>query len=149
MPEDLIRTKLARYIEEVAADTGSGKVPATCCGHQLVALIRHWGYRGHDWETPDAFDEFDLVMMDLELFPDGRRTSSDDILAAARAVELAAKTVQAALPLSHAWESEHSAAPIASMRPPVKPDLHATAWSARLLPLSRPVAISAVLALRC
>ena len=32
------------------------------------------GYLGYDWEMPEVFSQFDLVMMDLECFPDGRMT---------------------------------------------------------------------------
>lgn len=90
---DLIQTKLARYIEQVAADTADGKVPPKWGGHQLAALIRHWGYRGHDWPTPEEFDQFDLVLMDLECYPDGSRTSDADIVEAAQAVKRVARTL--------------------------------------------------------
>ncbi|MEA2218947.1 MAG: hypothetical protein QOJ35_1573 [Solirubrobacteraceae bacterium] len=93
MTSDIIRTRLARQIEQVAADVVAGKLPATWGGNQLVALIRHWGYRGHDWDAPDAFAQFDLVMMDLECFPDGSRTSDADIVEAAGAVHDVARTL--------------------------------------------------------
>jgi hypothetical protein len=88
-----IRLRLARQIEEIAQAVVDGKVVPTWGGHQLVALIRHWGYRGHDWQTPDGFDELELVMTDLECFPDGRMTQDEHIVAAARSVLADAKGV--------------------------------------------------------
>lgn len=91
--EKLIRTRLARYIEQVATDIAERKISPEWGGHQLVALVRHWGYRGHDWHMPDPFEQFDLVMADLECFPDGSRTTPDDIVQAARAVRDVARSL--------------------------------------------------------
>ena len=65
---------LERSIEHAASRVLEGKLPAVWAGEQLVALIRHWGYLGYDWEMPETFSQFDLVMTDLECFPDGRMT---------------------------------------------------------------------------
>ncbi len=73
-----IRNSAGRVIE--------AEMPATWSGHQLVALIRHWGYRGMDLPMPDAFAEFDHIMTDLECFPDGRMTNDEHIVAGAREV---------------------------------------------------------------
>ncbi len=73
-----IRNSAGRVIE--------AKMPAAWSGHQLVALIRHWGYRGMDLPMPDAFAEFDHIMTDLECFPDGRMTNDEHIVAGAREV---------------------------------------------------------------
>jgi hypothetical protein len=40
---------------------------------------------------PDAYQEFDLVMMDLECFPDGRMTKDEHIVEAARGVLAASR----------------------------------------------------------
>jgi hypothetical protein len=80
------RIVLERGIGQAAKEVLEGKLPAAWAGEQLVALIRHWGYLGHDWAMPEAFSQFDLVMMDLECFPDGRMTTDEDIVAAAREV---------------------------------------------------------------
>jgi hypothetical protein len=73
-----IRNSAGRVIE--------AETPAAWSGHQLVALIRHWGYRGMDLPMPDAFAEFDHIMTDLECFPDGRMTNDEHIVAGAREV---------------------------------------------------------------
>lgn len=91
--EKMIRTRLASYVEQLAADVADGKMRPDWGGHQLVALVRYWGYRGHDWDMPDAFEQFDLVMTDLECFPDGSRTTDADIVEAARAVATAARSL--------------------------------------------------------
>jgi hypothetical protein len=80
------RDILAAHIRTAAARVVDGELPAEWAGEQLAALVRHWGYAGHDWPMPDAFQEFDLVMMDLECFPDGRMTQAEHIVTAARAV---------------------------------------------------------------
>jgi hypothetical protein len=86
MAGDNPQAVLARSIGQAAERVLEGKLPPAWAGEQLVALIRHRGYLGHDWELPDAFQEFDHVMMDLECFPDGRMTTEEDIVAAARGV---------------------------------------------------------------
>jgi hypothetical protein len=40
---------------------------------------------------PDAYQEFDLVMTDLECFPDGRMTKDEHIIEAARSVLAASR----------------------------------------------------------
>jgi hypothetical protein len=80
------RVLLERSIERAARQVLEGKLPAAWAGEQLVSLIRHWGYLGYDWDMPDAFSQFDLVMTDLECFPDGRMTEDEHIVAAARDV---------------------------------------------------------------
>jgi hypothetical protein len=82
---------LGRSIEHAAERVIEGKLPAAWAGEQLVALIRHWGYLGHDWQMPDAYQEFDLVMTDLECFPDGRMTKDEHIIEAARSVLAASR----------------------------------------------------------
>jgi hypothetical protein len=77
---------LTAHIRLAANRVVEGKLPPQWAGEQLVALIRHWGYAGHDWEMPDAFEEFDLVMTDLECFPDGRMTQPEHIVDSARKV---------------------------------------------------------------
>jgi hypothetical protein len=62
------------------------RMPVTWSGHQLVALVRHWGYAGHDYRMPPSFERFDHVMMDLECFPDGGMSSDEQIVSAAREV---------------------------------------------------------------
>ena len=86
MTDDDARALLERSIEDAAHQVLDAKLPTTWAGHQLVALIRHWGYLGHDWEMPDAFEEFDPVLIDLECFSDGRMTSDEHIVSAARGV---------------------------------------------------------------
>ena len=80
------RTLLEQAIERAANALLEGRLPAAWAGEQLVALIRHWGYLGYDWEMPDAFSQFDLVMTDLGCFPDGLTTKDEHIIAAAREV---------------------------------------------------------------
>lgn len=86
MAEQDAQKVLERSIEHAAKRVLEGKLPAAWAGEQLVALIRHWGYLGYDWEMPDAFSQFDLVMMDLECYPDGRMTKDQHIVTAAREV---------------------------------------------------------------
>jgi hypothetical protein len=85
------RALLVRNIEAAAARVDEGRLPVAWAGEQLAALVRLWGYSGHDWPMPEAFEEFDLVMMDLECFPDGRMTSDEHIRRAAAAVLEAAR----------------------------------------------------------
>jgi hypothetical protein len=66
-----------------------GKMPIEWTGSQLAALIRFWGYQGFDFPMPVAFEQFDHVMTDLECFPDGRMTTDEQILDAARDVRQA------------------------------------------------------------
>jgi hypothetical protein len=68
-----------------------GKMPVAWAGSQLAALIRFWGYKGFDFPMPTAFERFDHVMTDLECFPDGRMTTDEQILSAARDVQQAAE----------------------------------------------------------
>jgi hypothetical protein len=82
---------LLRAIEDAAARVLEEEMPAPWAGHQLVALVRYWGYRGHDLAMPDAFARFDLTMSDLECFPKGRMTSDEQIVEAAREVLIAAR----------------------------------------------------------
>jgi len=77
---------LEQSIERAANVVLEGKLPTAWAGEQLVALIRHWGYLGYDWEMPEAFSQFDLVMTDLECFPDGRMSQDENVIAAAREV---------------------------------------------------------------
>jgi hypothetical protein len=44
---------LQRSIGHAAQRVLDGKLPRVWAGHQLVALIRHWGYVGHDWKLPE------------------------------------------------------------------------------------------------
>lgn len=67
-----------------------GALPAEAAGHQLIALVRRWGYRGFDFEMPEAFEAFDLLMMDLECGPPSAPVAADEIKRAATAVRLAA-----------------------------------------------------------
>jgi hypothetical protein len=78
-------------IEDAAARVLDGEMPAPWSGHQLVALVRFWGEAGDDLATPEAFARFDLTMADLECFPNGRMTSDEQIVAAAREVLIAAR----------------------------------------------------------
>ena len=78
-------------IENAAARVLEQRMPVPWSGHQLVALVRFWGYEGHDLAMPDAFAQFDLTMADLECFPNGRMTSDEQIVAAAREVLIAAR----------------------------------------------------------
>jgi hypothetical protein len=80
------RAVLARAIERGARRVVEGELPPAWAGHQLVALVRYWGYGGRDWPMPEAFGQFDLVMTDLECFPDGRMTNDEHIVEAAQAV---------------------------------------------------------------
>ena len=82
---------LLSAIENAAAKVLDGKMPVPWSGHQLVALVRFWGYAGHDLPMPEAFAQFDLTMADLECFPNGRMTSDEQIVAAAREVLIAAR----------------------------------------------------------
>jgi hypothetical protein len=86
-PQELLRTA----IENAATRVLDEKMPVPWSGHQLVALVRFWGYAGHDLEMPDAFVQFDLTMADLECFPDGRMTTDEQIVEAAREVLIAAR----------------------------------------------------------
>jgi hypothetical protein len=45
---------LLRAIENAAARVLDGEMPAPWAGHQLVALVRFWGYRGYQLAMPDA-----------------------------------------------------------------------------------------------
>jgi hypothetical protein len=82
---------LLAAIERAAERVLEAEMPAPWSGHQLVALVRHWGYGGYDFATPDAFARFDLTMADLECFPNGRMTSDEQIVEAAREVLIAAR----------------------------------------------------------
>ena len=86
MTDEDAQAVLRRGIEHAAERVLDGKLPTAWAGERFVALIRHWGYLGHDWDMPDAFGEFDLVMTDLECFPDGRMTKDEHIVEAARGV---------------------------------------------------------------
>jgi hypothetical protein len=82
---------LLAAIERAAARVLEAQMPAPWSGHQLVALVRYWGYGGCDFVMPDAFARFDLTMADLECFPNGRMTSDEQITEAAREVLIAAR----------------------------------------------------------
>jgi hypothetical protein len=82
---------LLSAIENAAAKVLEGKMPVPWSGHQLVALVRFWGYAGYDLAMPDAFAQFDLTMADLECFPNGRMTSDEQIVTAAREVLITAR----------------------------------------------------------
>jgi hypothetical protein len=82
---------LLRAIENAAARVLDGQMPVPWSGHQLVALVRYWGYAGCDFAMPEAFARFDLTMADLECFPNGRMTSDEQIVEAAREVLIAAR----------------------------------------------------------
>jgi len=82
---------LLAAIERAAARVIDAEMPAPWSGHQLVALVRYWGYGGNDFAMPDAFARFDLTMADLECFPNGRLTSDEQIVEAAREVLIAAR----------------------------------------------------------
>jgi hypothetical protein len=82
---------LLSAIENAAARVLDEQMPAPWAGHQLVALVRYWGYGGHQLAMPDAFARFDLTMADLECFPNGRMTSDEQIIEAAREVLIAAR----------------------------------------------------------
>jgi hypothetical protein len=86
-PEEL----LLAAIESAAARVLDGQMPAPWAGHQLVALIRLWGYGGYDFAMPEAFARFDLTMADLECFPNGRMTTDEQIVEAAREALIAAR----------------------------------------------------------
>ena len=78
-------------LERAAERVLEARMPAPWSGHQLVALVRYWGYGGYDFAMPDAFAAFDLTMADLECFPNGRMTSDEQIIEAAREVLIAAR----------------------------------------------------------
>jgi hypothetical protein len=82
---------LLRAIEKAAARVLEEQMPVPWAGHQLVALVRYWGYGGYHLAMPDAFVRFDLTMADLECFPNGRMTSDEQIVEAAREVLIAAR----------------------------------------------------------
>ena len=84
-------TLLLMAIERAAARVLDAEMPVPWSGHQLVALVRYWGYGGYDFAMPDAFAAFDLTMADLECFPNGRMTSDEQIVEAAREVLVAAR----------------------------------------------------------
>jgi hypothetical protein len=85
------RELLLGAIESTAAQVLGGEMPVPWSGHQLVALVRFWGDAGDDLAMPEAFARFDLTMADLECFPNGRMTSDEQIVAAAREVLIAAR----------------------------------------------------------
>jgi len=82
------RALLLSDIRNSAGHVIEAEMPAAWSGHQLVALIRHWGYRGMDLPMPDAFAEFDHIMTDLVLSTDNclRQPRSQVILAALSAM---------------------------------------------------------------
>jgi hypothetical protein len=80
------RALLARNIEAAAARVAEGRLRVAWAGEQLAALVRLWGYSGHDRPMPESFEEFDHVMTDLECFPDGRMANDEHIRQAAAAV---------------------------------------------------------------
>ncbi len=85
--EALLLAAIERAAERVLEEA----MPAPWSGHQLLALVRYWGYGGYDLAMPDAFARFDLTMADLECFPNGRMTSDEQIVDAAREVLIAAR----------------------------------------------------------
>jgi hypothetical protein len=92
VPRDQDRQELLlNAIANAAAQVLDAKMPVPWSGHQLVALVRFWGYAGHDLAMPEAFARFDLTMADLECFPNGRMTSDEQIVEAAREVLIAAR----------------------------------------------------------
>lgn len=94
MPNDAApRDLLARNIKAAAERVLDGALPTAWAGEQLAALVRFWGYAGLDLPSPEAFDQFDLVMSDLECFPDKLFTTDEQIREAATDVLAAAQAL--------------------------------------------------------
>jgi hypothetical protein len=91
MPGERDEQQLLAAIENAAARVLDGEMPVPWAGHQLVALVRYWGYAGYELAMPEAFARFDLTMADLECFPNGRMTSDEQIFEAAREVLITAR----------------------------------------------------------
>jgi hypothetical protein len=85
------RDLLLMSIRRTARNVVECEIPVAWRANQLVALVRFFGYEGYDYPMPDAFEEFDHVMTDLECFPDGRMTTDEDMVDAARRVLAAAE----------------------------------------------------------
>lgn len=89
MEPDELRSRLSRAIANAAEAVEGDEVPTEAAAHQLIALVRFWGYLGLDWEMPEQFQAFDLVMTDLVCGPPSPPVNHRDIREAAREVRKA------------------------------------------------------------
>lgn len=93
MEDGELRRKLSRAIADAAVAVEGGEIPTEAAAHQLVALIRFWGYLGLDWKMPEQFEALDLVMTDLACGPPAPAVSEEDIRKAARGVRRALEPI--------------------------------------------------------
>jgi hypothetical protein len=86
MESDELRSRLSHAIAGAAEAVEGNEVPTEAAAHQLIALVRSWGYRGLDWKMPEQFQAFDLLMTDLVCGPPSPPVSNRDIREGAREV---------------------------------------------------------------